>query len=33
VFFEENVHLTPRGHEVVSQALVPFVRDRLLTRH
>ena len=33
LFFEENVHLTPRGHEVVSQALVPFVRDRLLTRH
>lgn len=34
VFFQENVHLTPRGHTVVANALAPFVRDgRLLPPH
>lgn len=27
LFFQENVHLTPRGHAVVADALVPFVTD------
>jgi lysophospholipase L1-like esterase len=29
LFFEENVHLTPRGHSVVAQALAPFVREQM----
>lgn len=27
LFFQENVHLTPRGHQVVGDALLPFVRS------
>ncbi|MCA1561955.1 MAG: hypothetical protein LC804_17360 [Acidobacteria bacterium] len=27
VFFQETVHLTPRGHEVVAEALEGFLRD------
>jgi lysophospholipase L1-like esterase len=27
LFFQENVHLTPRGHQVVGDALVSFVRS------
>jgi hypothetical protein len=30
LFFQENVHLTPRGHAVVGQALAAFVRDQVL---
>jgi len=26
LFFQENVHLTPRGHVVVGEALLTFVR-------
>ena len=33
LFFQENVHLTPRGHAVVGQALASFVRDQLLASH
>ena len=29
LFFQENVHLTPRGHAVVAQALAPFVLDQM----
>jgi hypothetical protein len=25
LFFQRNIHLTPRGHEVVGQALTGFV--------
>jgi hypothetical protein len=32
LFFQRNIHLTPRGHEVVAEALLRFLRDhRLLT--
>lgn len=27
LFFQQNVHLTPRGHRVVGEALLPFVRS------
>jgi lysophospholipase L1-like esterase len=27
LFFQQNVHLTPRGHQVVGEALVDFVRS------
>jgi len=27
LFFQENVHLTPRGHDVVGDALIPFVQS------
>jgi lysophospholipase L1-like esterase len=30
LFFQENVHLTLRGHRVVSDALAEFLRDRAL---
>ena len=30
LFFKENVHLTPPGHEVVGSALANFVRERRL---
>jgi hypothetical protein len=30
LFFQRNVHLTPRGHRVVGQALAPFVSGILL---
>jgi len=30
VFFQQTVHLTPRGHEVVAQALEAFLRQRNL---
>lgn len=34
LFFQQNVHLTPRGHEVVANSLAAFVRDpRLLPEH
>jgi hypothetical protein len=26
VFFQQTVHLTPRGHEIVAQALDAFIR-------
>lgn len=29
LFFQENVHLTPRGHQVVGDALLSFVRSLL----
>jgi len=32
LFFQQNVHLTPRGHRVVGEALLPFVRS-LPVRH
>jgi lysophospholipase L1-like esterase len=32
LFFQRNVHLTPRGHRVVGQALLPFVRPLVGTR-
>jgi hypothetical protein len=32
LFFQRNVHLTPRGHRVVGQALAPFVRPLVGTR-
>lgn len=30
LFFQENVHLTPRGHGIVGDALAEFVRGRML---
>ena len=30
LFFQETVHLTPRGHEVVAEALFRFLRDNRL---
>ena len=35
VFFQQTVHLTPRGHEVVAQALEAFLREHnlLATEH
>ncbi len=30
LFFTENVHFTPRGHQVVAEALARFVRDEVL---
>jgi len=30
LFFQENVHLTPRGHAIVGEALAAFVRELLL---
>jgi lysophospholipase L1-like esterase len=32
VFFQQTVHLTPRGHEVVARALEAFLRQRNLVR-
>jgi hypothetical protein len=31
LFFQENVHLTPRGHAVVGEALAEFLREQLLS--
>jgi hypothetical protein len=28
VFFQQTVHLTPRGHEIVAQALEAFIRKQ-----
>jgi hypothetical protein len=33
LFFQENVHLTPRGHTLVGEALARFVKDRFPPRH
>jgi hypothetical protein len=30
LFFQETVHLTPRGHEVVAAALAQFVLEQKL---
>ncbi len=30
LFYQETVHLTPRGHEVVADALARFIDDRQL---
>ena len=30
LFYQETVHLTPRGHEVVAEALARFIEDRQL---
>ena len=28
VFFQQTVHLTPRGHEIVATALAAFIREQ-----
>ena len=33
LFFQENVHLTLRGHAIVADALAGFVRERMLAGH
>ena len=33
LFFQENVHLTPRGHALVGRTLAQFVRDRFSAPH
>jgi hypothetical protein len=30
VFFQQTVHLTPRGHEVTAAALERFIREQRL---
>jgi phospholipase/lecithinase/hemolysin len=27
MFFEDTVHLTPRGHQILADALAQFLRD------
>ena len=33
LFFQENVHLTPRGHALVGETLAQFVKDRFSARY